>query len=111
MKYRFYLRLKLKDDNLINVGNPHEIQWEIRDLIKASSGWLIVNQEKFGIASDFVPKLHKGIWELQHDSESYMEYELHYGLGTIKNVIKFYEELLSDCQQYPYTELCGCIAG
>jgi hypothetical protein len=79
-------------------------------LIKASSGWLIVNQEKIGIASDFVPKLHKGIWELQHDSGSYQEYELNHGLGTVKNVLKFYEELLNDCQQYPYTELCGCVA-
>jgi hypothetical protein len=111
MKYRFYLRLKLQDDNWVKVGKPHEIQWENRDLINASSGWLIVNQEKFGIASDFVPKLHKGIWELKHDSQSYQEYELHHGLGTIKNVLKFYEELLNDCQQYPYTELCGCIAG
>lgn len=38
MKYRFYLRLKLQDDNWVRVGKSHEIQWENRDLIKASSG-------------------------------------------------------------------------
>ncbi|HVI41888.1 MAG TPA: hypothetical protein VM577_14655 [Anaerovoracaceae bacterium] len=111
MKYRFYLRLKLQDDNWVEVGNRHEIEWDNRDLIKASSGWLIVNQEKIGTASDLIPKLHKGIIELKNSSETYMEYELNHGLGTIKNVLAFYEELLQDCNQFPYTELCGCIAG
>jgi len=111
MKYRFYLCLKVNDGNTVNVGKVHEIQWDTRDLIKASSGWLIVNQEKNGPASDFVPKLYKGILELKNSSETYTEYELHHGLGTIKNVLAFYEGLLHDCQQYPYTELCGGIAG
>lgn len=111
MKYRFYLRLNIPDGNTVHVGEIHEIQWDTRDLIKASSGWLIVNQEKVGIASDFVPKLYKGILELKNSSEAYTEYELHHGLGTIKNVLSFYEGLLHDCQQYPYTELCGVIAG
>jgi len=110
MKYRFYLRLNVSDGNSVKVGEIHEIQWDTRDLIKASSGWLIVNQEKVGIASDLVPKLYKGILELKNSSETYTEYELNHGLGTIKNVLAFYEGLLKDCQQFPYTELCGCIA-
>lgn len=111
MKYRFYLRLNIPDGNWIKLGENHEIQWDNRDLIKASSGWLIVNQEKIGTASDFVPKLHRGILELKNSSEAYTEYELHHGLGTIKKVLSFYERLLQDCQQYPYSELCGGIAG
>lgn len=111
MKYRFYLRLNIPDGNWIKVGKDHEIQWDNRDLIKASSGWLIVNQEKVGMASDFVPKLHRGILELKNSTDAYSEYELHHGLGTIKNVLSFYEKLLQDCQQYPYSELYGCIAG
>lgn len=110
MKYRLYLRVKMQDDNWVKIGKNHEIQWESRDLIKASSGWLIVNQDKIGMASDFVPKLHKGIMELQNSSDTYREYELMHGLGTIKSVLSFYEELLRDCQRYPYTELCGCVA-
>ena len=110
MKYRFYLRLKVQDDKWVNVGENHEIQWDNRDLINASSGWLIVNQEKFGAASDLVPRLYKGIWELKNASDIYTEYELNHGLGTIKNVLSFYEELLQDCKQYPYTELFGCVA-
>ena len=110
MKYRFYLRLKVREDIWVNVGRNHDIQWDNRDLIKASSGWLIINQEKFGSASDLISRLQKGIWELKNASDSYMEYELRQGLGTIKNVLSFYEGLLQDCQQYPYTELCGCVA-
>ena len=111
MKYRFYLRVRLQNDSWVKVGESHEIQWDIRDLIKASSGWLIVNQEKIGMASDFVPMLHKGIMELQNSSDTYREYEMTLGLGTIKNVLSFYKGLLHDCQKYPYTELCGCVAG
>lgn len=111
MKYRFYLRLKIQEDKWITIGRNHEILWDYRDLIKASSGWQIVNQEKIGMASDFVPKLHKGIWELSNSSDTYMNFELDHGLGTIKNILSFYEGLLKDCQQYPYTELCGTIAG
>ncbi|MEL7654662.1 MAG: hypothetical protein AAGU75_01995 [Bacillota bacterium] len=110
MKYRFYLRLKVQENNWVKVGSDHDINWDNRDLVKASSGWLIVNQEKVGTASDIVPKLHKGILELKNASENYSEYELNHGLGTIKNVLTFYEKLLQDCQQYPFTELCGCVA-
>lgn len=111
MNYRFYLRLNIPGENWVSVGESHEIHWDNRDLIKASSGWLIINQEKMGMASDFVPKLHRGILALKNSSETYAEYELSHGLGTIKNVLAFYEKLLRDCQQYPYTELCGCVAG
>jgi hypothetical protein len=110
MKYRLYLRVKMQDDSWVKIGKNHEIQWDNRDLIKASSGWLIVNQDKIGMASDFVPKLHRGIMELQNSQDSYREYEMIHGLGTIKSVLSFYEELLSDCQRYPYTELCGCVS-
>lgn len=111
MKYRICLRLKIQDGSWIKVGANHEIQWDHRDLIKASSGWLIINTERLGNASDFVPKLHKGIWELKNSSDRYSRYELELGLGTIKNILTFYERLLKDCNQYPYTELCGSVVG
>lgn len=110
MKYCFYLRVKLQDDKWVSFGENHEIQWDIRDLIKASSGWLIVNQEKVGMASDLVPRLYRGIIELQDSSDIYREFEMQHGLGTIKNVLSFYEGLLNDCRNYPYTELCGRVA-
>lgn len=111
MRYRFYLQIKLQDDNWKMVGEYHEIQWDYRDLIKASSGWHIINRERVGQASDFVPKLRRGIIELRESADAYKEFELSLGLGTIKNVLSFYESLLNDCEKYPYTELFGSVAG
>jgi hypothetical protein len=110
MKYCFYLRLNTSGEDWVKVGESHEIQWDSRDLIKASSGWLIVNQEKAGIASEFIPMLHRGILELKNSPQAYMEYELSQGPGTIKNILAFYQALLRDCQEFPYSELCGGIA-
>lgn len=110
MKYQFYLRLKIQDDQWVKVGENHEILWDNRDLIKASSGWLIVNQASLGSASDIIPKLRKGICELTYSPSNYYSFELDHGLGTIKSVLGFYTDLLADCKQYPYTELCGGIA-
>lgn len=111
MKYRFYFRLKLHDDNWVKIGEDHIIHWDVRDLIKASSGWHIINQEKVSSATDLVPKLRRGIIELKDCSESYLEYERQHGFGTIKSVLAFYESLLSDCQKYPFSELCGGVHG
>ena len=109
MKYQFYLSLKIQDDKWVKLGEGHDILWDNRDLIKASSGWMIVNQEKLGAASDFVPKLRRGIYELTYSTDNYRNYELDHGLGTIKNVLHFYEELLTDCKEFPFTQLCGGI--
>ena len=110
MRYQVSLQLKI-ENNHAAVGRIHEFQWDNRGLIQASSGWMIVNSENLGIASDIIPKLHKGILELKGNSEHYREFELSQGFGTIKNIISFYEDLLADCQQYPYAELRGSVAG
>jgi hypothetical protein len=111
MKYYFYLRLNMPDGTWTRVGTTHEILWDNRDLIKASSGWLIVNREKAGVASDMIPRLHKGIVELKDSSEVYQKYELSHGLGTIKEITAFFEGLLQDCRQYPFAEVCGSVDG
>lgn len=108
MKYRFYLRLKINDD-WKEIGINHTIRWEVRDLIHASSGWQIMNQGCIGQASDIVPKLQKGIVELTQSPEKYTTYEVRHGFGTVKQVEKFYADLLDDCNKYPYGEICGTV--
>ena len=73
MRYRFYLRINLPEGNSVRIGENHEIQWDNRDIISASSGWLIVNQEKVGMASDVVIKLYRGIQELKNSPDNYRE--------------------------------------
>jgi len=109
MKYSFSLRLKIQEEKWIVMGDKHIITWEIRDLITASSGWFIIHQGSKKFASELIPILQKGIFELTELRQKYNIYEALHGLGTIESVIKFYKELLVDCLQYPYTELYGCV--
>lgn len=110
MKYSFFLRLKIQEDKWIRMGKNHIISWDIRDLISASSGWFIINQDRIKLASELVPTLQRGILELTQAPQSYEIYEMVHGLGTIKSVLNFYKDLLDDCKQFPYAELSGCVS-
>ena len=60
MNYTVLLRLQLQEEKWITMGENHTIPWDMRDLIVASSGWAVLNQESAGQASALVPKLEKG---------------------------------------------------
>lgn len=109
MKYRVFLRMQMQEDKWMTMGESHIIPWDIRDLVAESSGWAIMNQQSSGLASALVPELQKGILELTQSPHVYNNFEIAHGLGTIKDVLQFYKELLQDCQRYPYTELYGSI--
>ncbi len=107
MKYSIFLQLKTGENNWTDMGQKHIISWETRDLIEASSGWFIINQDRVRHASELIPMLQKGILELTQDPETYEYYEMVHGYGTIKRVLVFFHNLLEDCRQYPYAELHG----
>ena len=109
MNYRFHLRLKINDNEWKEIGMNHTLKWEVRDLIYASSGWSIMNQGCIGQASEIIPMLQKGIVALSQSEQAYISYDVRFGFGTVKNILKFYEELLDDCNKYPYSEICGSI--
>lgn len=109
MDYHISLRMKLKEDNWVRMGETHVVPWNTRDLIAATSGWSIMNQESAGLASELVPYLEKGIWELANRPEQYIHYEIEHGVGTIKEILKFYTDLLQDCREHPFTELYGAV--
>jgi hypothetical protein len=91
------------------MGESHTVPWENRDLIAATSGWSVMNQEAISPASVLMPNLEKGIWELTNCPDCYVEFEVKHGLGTIKEVLLFYRGLLQDCLEHPFTELYGAI--
>lgn len=107
MNYNVLLRLQLQEGKWITLGENHIISWDSRDLIAASSGWAFINQESAGLASSLVPKLEKGIWELTQSPGLYAEYEISHGMGTIRDTLEFYKNLLQDCKDHPFTELYG----
>lgn len=107
MIYSVLLRMQLQEDNWITMGEDHRISWDIRDLIEASSGWSVINDESMGLASSLAPRLEKGIWELTQNPDQYTHYEILHGLGTIRETLSFYQKLLQDCKDHPFTELYG----
>ncbi|MDD4571172.1 MAG: hypothetical protein PHN47_01605 [Clostridia bacterium] len=109
MKYLFFLRLKMPENQWLNFGESHIIKWQLRDIIAASSNWIIMNEKNMGQASNIIPNLQKGIMELTQHPKDYQSYEIAHGLGTIQEVLDFYQSLLKDCRRYPYTELYGHI--
>lgn len=110
MIYHISLRIKTPEGNWLTLGEDHKILWDIRDLIAASSGWTVLNQQSVEPADSVIPLLEKGILELTGSENAYDRYEALHGPGTIREALDFYRKLLQDCRDYPFTELYGSIA-
>lgn len=109
MNYSISLRMKLQEGKWVPMGETHLVPWDNRDLIAATSGWSVMNDEVINPVSVLLPNLEKGIWELTNCPSCYMQYEVKHGLGTIEETLKFYRSLLQDCREHPFTELYGSI--
>lgn len=107
MNYQFYIKLDVQENKEVKLSENHIISWNVRDLVSASSEWFIVNEGCIGKASTMIPVLQKGITQLKYFAKDYTKYEAMHGLGTIENVLKFYQSLLRDCMRYPNFLLCG----
>lgn len=110
MNYRFFIKLDTQNGKSVRLGQDHIIAWDVRDLISASSGWVIVNDGCIGKASSIIPVLQQGISQLRFSAADYASYEAMHGLGTIETVLAFYQSLLIDCMHYPNYLLCGEIS-
>lgn len=93
----------------MTLGKSFKILWENRDLIAASSGWIVFNQESIAPADSLIPTLEKGIFELTQRQNVYRGYEIKHGIGTVQETLDFYRELLAACKERPYAELYGKI--
>lgn len=109
MKYNLFLQLEIQKGKCISMGENHIISWDVRELIRATSGWYIFNQNPIGSSCELIPILIKGIFELTYSSKLYDIYDAIYGIGTIKDVLQFYISLLDDCKKYPYTKIYGSL--
>lgn len=108
VNYQGFLRVRIQKNELATIGNKHSFSWETRSLVEASSGWTVLNQGAKPIA-ETVPLLEHGILELTQNRQSYLSYEIQFGIGTIDSTLEFYRALLEDCRQYPFAELYGCV--
>lgn len=109
MIYHILFRLKMQEQDWMTLGKSFQVLWESRDLIAASSGWIVFNQESIAPAYSLIPTLEKGIFELTQRQSDYRGYEIRHGIGTIREILDFYRELLVACEEHPYAELYGKI--
>ena len=109
MDYCVSLRVKMKELEWITMGRNHCIPWTVGELVAASSGWTVINEEPMGLACSLVSDLQKGIMELTEHRDTYIGFEVKHGMGTIQEVLEFYQDLLKDCKEYPFTEVYGAI--
>ena len=66
------------------------ITWNVRELIKQSSGWDIKNEDSNGDVLAWMGLIEDRILELESRPEEYEKYESPNGCGTIRETISFY---------------------
>jgi len=111
MQFQILLGKKVENNRWISLGTPHLVPWEMRDLAEASAEWTMINQSRAAAATELIPKLEKGVFNLINSSERYSLFELKHGLGAIETMLKFYSGLLKECREYPFAELCCKVIG
>ena len=83
MSYDINFCIREKNTNeLIRIGGEANITWNVRELIKQSSGWVIKNEETNGLAKDLMPLILKGIEELSTYPEKYKQYDSNFQVGS-----------------------------
>ena len=92
-------------NSLIFIGDSVNITWNVKELIKQSSGWNIKNEATNGLAKDLIPKLQVGLYKLEHYEGDYKKYESPNGWGTIEGVKRFYKKIIEEWEWL--TSECG----
>jgi len=103
MSYDISLRVKVEGiDKYVEVADGGNITWNVRDLIKAASGWDIKNEENNGTAEEIGMLIQKGIFALETNPDTYKHLESPNGWGTIEGTLRFFKGFLEVCKEYPY---------
>jgi len=97
MSYDISFKVKVEGTNqYISVGCDANITWNVKRLIRESSGWDIINCEFNGLVKDLIPKIRHGLTELETNPAKYKQYESSNGWGTISGVRQFYYNIIAD---------------
>ena len=97
MSYDIHFCIREKNTNeLIVIGESQNITWNVRELIKQSSGWNIKNEASNGLAYEIIEMVIKGDRELFVNPDKYKQYESSNGWGTIEGVRRLYRKLIDE---------------
>lgn len=96
MSYDVSIRVKVEGKNFFVwlVGGPN-ITWNVKELIRQSSGWDILNEENNGPVIPWAEKIKKGKRELEQYPEKYRKYEAENGWGTVEGTLHFYDTCIN----------------
>ena len=96
MSYHISFRVKAEGtDAYVDVGDCEaNITWHAREIIVRSTGLEWKNEDNNGLCVDVIPKIRRGLTELQIHGGRYKQYESPNGWGTVGGTIRFFDKIL-----------------
>lgn len=102
MSYGVSIRLPVKglEDRYVQVADLGNITWNVRELIKKSSGWEIQNEDNNGAVLPWLSLIRNGYCQLTAHPEAYKRYESPNGWGTVGGTKRFYEDCIKNAEDW-----------
>lgn len=101
MSYDVHIAVKVEGVDayavLYDLGN---ITWNVRELIKQSSGWEIKNEDQNGALLPWIEMIQRGSQELRYHPQRYKHLESPNGWGTVGGTLGFYETCLEGAKAW-----------
>ena len=109
MSYDISFKVKIKGtETYYDTAYCHaNITWNVRKIIELSTGLEWINEANNGLCADIIPKIEKGLLELEYNAKKYKKYEDKDGWGTVDGTKRFFAEILDDWEEFvsDYPEL------
>lgn len=98
MSYDISFKVKVEGtSNYVEVGEcDANITWNVRRLIRESTGLEWKNEENNGLCVNVIPYIQRGYNELLRFPNKYKQWEATNGWGTVDGTIRFFKRIL-DC--------------
>ena len=109
MSYDISFRVKVEGvDYWVDVSDcTANITWNVREIIKLSTGLPWNNECNNGLCKDVIPYIKKGLKELHKNGIQYKQYEASNGWGTVEGTMRFFETIINEWKDFKrwYPEL------
>lgn len=105
MSYSISFKVKVEGiDKYVTIGEcDANITWNVRDMIRLSTGLAWENEANNGLCKDIIPHIYDGLKELKLYPQKYKPYEAANGWGTVEGTIRFFEEII---KAWEYLKIC-----
>lgn len=103
MSYNISFRLKIRDHYIDVRPRIVNVTWNVGEMIRKATGLEWKNEQDNGLCVDIIPHIERGLRELTEHRSDYVKYESPNGWGTIDGTKRFFEQILSDWNEYCLT--------